>query len=81
MIGTQLFKPYAECASKRKPDEKCAMITLVMRNYYKTISEKKKFKYHNDPAFRERELQRRKDLYHRKKLENLNPLGTLGTLN
>ena len=42
MIGTQVFKPYAECASKRKSDENCAMITLVMRNYYKSISEKKK---------------------------------------
>ena len=75
MIRTQLFKPYTECASKRKPDENCAMITLVMRNYYKTISEKKKIKYHNDPEFRARELQRRKELYHRKKLENTeNPI-------
>ena len=72
MLATQ-YKPYAECITKRKPDEKCAMITLVMRNYYETISEKKKQKYHSDPDFRARELQRRKDLYHRKKLEKTKP--------
>jgi hypothetical protein len=61
---------YEKCMNKRKPDDECAHITLAMRPYYQTISEKKKLKYKTDPDFRLRELARRKAYYQRRKTES-----------